>query len=324
MARRPRNGSNRRYGVGEWFGRIISDVPKGSWQELLESSRTPIEHRSQVCPFRQQAYPGANCSKQSGVCSLRMYERGEADVVPIGNFVTICPARFWQDNDVFRWVGQTILGISTPTVIAEVKFLEREASGASEPIEGGNSEAEAGDTKAVGKIDAVLIDAERTDRWCALEFQAVYFSGKKMDTHLDQFADGLPYTVPFPDLRRSPDFRSSAPKRLMPQLQIKVPTLRRWGRKMAVVVDEDFFASFSSTMTEEAEMSNCDIVWFVVGYDHSTAKIRLSRTAFTTLEASVTSLAGGRPRSQASFEADLISAIEAAQTGSRKILRVGS
>jgi hypothetical protein len=37
--------------------------------------------------------------------------------------------------------------------------------------------------------------------------------------------------VPFPAVQRRPDFRSSGPKRLMPQLQIKVPTISRWGRR---------------------------------------------------------------------------------------------
>ena len=36
---------------------------------------------------------------------------------------------------------------------------------------------------------------------------------------------------------RCPDRRSSGAKRLTPQLQIKVPTLRLWGAKLTVAVD---------------------------------------------------------------------------------------
>ena len=43
--------------------------------------------------------------------------------------------------------------------------------------------------------------------------------------------------LPFP-IGQRPDYRSSAPK-IMPR-QIKVPALRRWGKKM--VVADHFFA----------------------------------------------------------------------------------
>ena len=36
---------------------------------------------------------------------------------------------------------------------------------------------------------------------------------------------------PYPDHTRRPDWRSSSAKRLMPQLQVKVPTVRRWNSK---------------------------------------------------------------------------------------------
>src|SRR3990172_7461137 len=88
--------------------------------------------------------------------------------------------------------------------------------------------------------------------------------------------------LPFPVGKRRPDYRSSGPKRLMPQLQIKVPTLRRWGKKMAVVVDGDFFGSMGR-MNFADDMSNCDVAWFVVNYSEA---CRLARGAvyLTTLE----------------------------------------
>src|SRR5208282_3336457 len=71
--------------------------------------------------------------------------------------------------------------------------------------------------------------------------------------------------VPFPAAQRRPDFRSSGPKRLMPQLQIKVPTISRWGKKMAVAIDRAFRDSLSD-MREVRELSNCEIVWFVLSF----------------------------------------------------------
>lgn len=119
--------------------------------------------------------------------------------------------------------------------------------------------------------------------------QAVYFSGSNMGGDLAKFREWTGTGFPFPTGRRRPDFRSSGPKRLMPQLQIKVPTLRRWGKKMAVVIDFG--------LRKVPHLSNADIVWFVVDYNPPEAgayELRSSETAFTTLEDAVEGLTGGR------------------------------
>ncbi|MGO8700696.1 MAG: NotI family restriction endonuclease [Limisphaerales bacterium] len=90
----------------------------------------------------------------------------------------------------------------------------------------GEIQAEEGEEDAVGKIDGVLVNNEGgTLRWCALEFQAVYFSGKSMENDFKAMREWAGPGVPFPAAQRQPDFRSSGPKRLMPQLQIKAPTI---------------------------------------------------------------------------------------------------
>jgi len=79
----------------------------------------------------------------------------------------------------------------------------------------GGIQAEEGEEDAVGKIDEVLVNAESgTLRWCALEFQAVYFSGKSMENDFKAMRDWTGPGVPFPAVQRRPDFRSSGPKRL--------------------------------------------------------------------------------------------------------------
>ncbi|MFP5442236.1 MAG: NotI family restriction endonuclease, partial [Betaproteobacteria bacterium] len=104
--------------------------------------------------------------------------------------------------------------------------------------------------------------------------------------------------VIFPAGRRRPDYRSSGPKRLMPQLQIKVPTLRRWGKKMAVVVDRAFFDSIGE-MDNVADISNADIAWFVVRFEEvegqKRTRIVRDEVRYTTLERSVEGLTGGKP-----------------------------
>ena len=134
--------------------------------------------------------------------------------------------------------------------------------------------------------------------WTALEIQAVYFSGNAMKGEFEAFNDVAVDWVIFPAGRRRPDYRSSGPKRLMPQLQIKVPTLRRWGKKMAVVVDRAFFDSIGE-MDNVADISNADVAWFIVKFeeDEGQRRVRIVRdeVRFTTLERSVEGLTGGKP-----------------------------
>ncbi len=112
---------------------------------------------------------------------------------------------------------------------------------------------------------------------------------------------------PFQAAHRRPDWRSSGPKRLLPQLQIKVPTISRWGKKVAVVVDEAFFESLVG-LESEKYLSNSDIAWFVVGYDQTEIGWSLTprKVVFTKLDASVRALTGGVPLDQQRFENQIL------------------
>ena len=120
--------------------------------------------------------------------------------------------------------------------------------------------------KPAGKIDLVVAGtAEGALRWFGLEVQAVYFSGKGMRSEFEGLRDRRGQAV-FPNAVRRPDWRSSSAKRLMPQLQVKVPTLRRWQAKMAVVVDESFFDSIGGpSALVSHDLGDGDIIWMVVG-----------------------------------------------------------
>ncbi|EWS77043.1 hypothetical protein FUT69_00020 [Xylella taiwanensis] len=205
-----------------------------------------------------------------------------------GDFRITCPYRFHDDLDVFKWVGETILGDTDPLLVSEVGFLE---AGVSTDSEGGD---------AVGRIDMVLVSSKTPKQgsmhWVALEIQAVYFSGNAMKSEFAAFNDAVVDWVMFPAGRRRPDYRSSGPKRLMPQLQIKVPTLRRWGKKMAVVVDRAFFDSIGE-MDKVSDLSNADIAWFIVRLEELQGQKRTrmvrDEVRYTTLERSVEGLTGG-------------------------------
>ncbi|MGC8531965.1 MAG: NotI family restriction endonuclease [Acidiphilium sp.] len=306
MNNRPRDNSPR-FGIGEWFGHNLTQLSGAERRKLAAEVLKPKKDRSpQPCPF-QARKPNAVCSKDGGVCSLRLYsydihpDNGRAVGVPVqgkqGELRATCPYRFHDRLDVFNWVGETILGDPEPRLVGEVGFLE---SGASTDSVGGDD---------VGRIDMVLVSSKTPDaapmNWAALEIQAVYFSGDAMKGEFEAFSNKVVDWVIFPAGRRRPDYRSSGPKRLMPQLQIKVPTLRRWGKKMAVVVDRAFFDSIGE-MDRVADISNADIAWFIVRFEdvegEKRARMVRDEVRYTTLERSVEGLTGGKPVALPVFE----------------------
>jgi hypothetical protein len=239
------------------------------------------------------------------VCSLRLYVRAaETATVTVaaeqeGRLRTTCPNRFKEDNTIYRWVGETLLGNPAPIVLGEIGFLsrvpERGTIRTADPLEAADD---------VGRIDNVLVaDSQTNLAWCALEIQAVYFQGSGMGEEFSALSRHGTDSLPFPVGNRRLDYRSSGPKRLMPQLEIKVPSLRRWGKKMAVVIDEDFFAALSH-MEEVSDVSNCDIAWFVVRYEEIDGRAILipHRVILTTLERAVEGLTAGQPVSLNEFE----------------------
>jgi hypothetical protein len=102
----------------------------------------------------------------------------------------------------------------------------------------------------------------------------------------------------------------------MPQLQIKVPSLRRWGKKMAVVVDEDFFAAMGEMETVK-DVSNCDVAWFIVRYEEREGRAHLTplKVHLTTLESSVVGLTAGVPVTLETFEKRILSKLDRLRSG---------
>jgi len=207
-----------RYGTAELYGHDFANLPAGRIRTLGNAS-----FKSQLCPFRGG---GFTCNKKGGVCSLRQFSKTDGNVVPVDGTspVATCPNRFYDSGTALSWAGRVLLDAKSPIILTELPFLKA------------TSEADTSDVSTVGKIDMVLVHPEtKTLRWCALEIQAVYFSGASMSKDFNLMKKWQGDGIPFPQGFRHPDFRSSGPKRLMPQLQIKVPTISRWGKKMAVV-----------------------------------------------------------------------------------------
>lgn len=304
--RKPKDASPR-FGIGEWFGTRLTELTGPERQHYgAEQLKPKREREPQPCPF-QSTKQEALCSKPGGVCSLRLYSfkpdaatgrsAGEVVTGSQGGLRATCPNRFHEKLEIFRLVGENILGDDNPKLVGEVGFLE---AGATTDNDGGDD---------VGRFDMVLVSNKTVKgapmEWCALEIQAVYFSGDAMRGEFAAFADENVDWVVFPAGRRRPDYRSSGPKRLMPQLQIKIPTLRRWGKKMAVVVDRAFFDSIGE-MDNVSEISNADIAWFIVRFaeveGERRSKMVLDEVRYTTLERSVEGLTGGKPVPKNEFE----------------------
>lgn len=324
MAKKPSRPKDKTfYGRGEWYGELFKLLDPDERRRLL--TVTPIPE----CPFMADVpslapwdskakAPKIKCNKAGGVCSLRKFsEAGEDGELSFGPIVTTCPNRFLEGGTMVRAIAQEILGTDNPRFAKELPFLRkpksREASEAIAETEAEEHEDEiitAEGTDAgredVGRIDLVFVHPEDDSIWCAVELQAVYFSGASMSSDNDNIrAHKNANGVPFPGGARRPDFRSSGPKRLMPQLMIKVPSLRRWGKKMVVVIDRPFLDAMDEMETVD-HVSNCDIVWVVVGYDETVdpgkATLVIDTMIYTTLDGAIKGLTAGNPTTLPDFE----------------------
>lgn len=289
-------GSAARYTVGEWFGRPAADVSAPDRMRLagMALGREPAPE----CPFDGPR----RCGKKGGVCSLRPHvQGGGGQAVPVGDEVcAVCPRRLYEDDLIARWVGEVLLGTAEPLSIREVDFLRTK------------------DGKAAGRIDMVLCDPLTLGsgdglRWCIVETQAVYFSGGRMDDEFRRMEEAGGAHVPFPAEHRRPDFRSSSAKRLQPQLEAKCPTLARWGKKTAVVVDRPFFDSLSP-MARALDNDDAEVIWFVVRYEPQGGRYALARDMVVpvTLDVARSGLQNAEPVSKQDFESTLREKLRAA------------
>lgn len=300
----PRSSASRvqsRFGIGEWYGYIADRLEPDQRLAFASLQATPkVDRISQICPFQSTPEAAVACTKSGGVCSMRLYTRrpDTGCVQPAsgadGCLRPVCPYRFREDGLVTRWVGENLLGTTTPMSVNEVDFLR---SVGTETVTQGED---------VGRIDQVLLaSGSHPLEWCAVEIQAVYITGDSISSEFAAVRENRGECMPFPKTNHRPDYRSSGPKRLLPQLQIKVPSIRRWGKKTAVVIGRDFYAAMAP-MDEVDDVSNSDIVWFVMDIVQdevgNRAHLRTGSMHLTTLERAVEGLTAGVPVSRAEFE----------------------
>lgn len=235
-----------RYGIAEWYGNSLLELTPVARQRLAKVA-TKEDDAMPPCPFQSGTPP---CRKPGGVCSIRRYKEHDGRLgSPEGEPVIVCPARFEERQLLIHWLAEIVGFEPHETKIArEVPFMRGTDTG-----------------KAAGKIDLVIARESATRiEWYGLEIQAVYFSGQGMQSEFDSMRMDDHPKPPYPQAVRRPDWRSSSAKRLMPQLQIKVPTLRRWGSKMAIAVDRPFFESVGGHKTNpNHDLNDGDVIWLV-------------------------------------------------------------
>lgn len=259
--------------VSEVFGFDVENDSAEAW-----SSRD-----DKLCPFR-----GSPCTKASkvaplGICSLSDGVRAAA----------LCPVRFLEDRRIFSDAGRLAFGTGAQIAsFPEVRILT--VAG-----EGGKKD------RKIGKVDFLIgniVDGKVID-FAAVEVQAAYFSGGNLQTVLRSFMEN--HHLDDVDANRRPDFRSSAQKRLVPQLALKIPVFRRWGKKFFVVVDSKFFGALPRF--GQTNEGNSELTWLVYPFAKSGVSYSLGKpeVIFSMWDDVQTALREGLPPSPNEILAEL-------------------
>jgi hypothetical protein len=192
------------------------------------------------CPFRGNDCSKGNKKKPLGICS---FTDGKTATV-------VCPVRFLQDGVMFKDAARIAFGLGAQCVaVPEVRVLEVMRNGK---------------RRKIGKVDFLLahvVDGNAVD-FAALEVQAVYISGESIRPAFDRYLRTGQLSE---DGKRRPDFRSSAQKRLMPQLALKVPIFRRWGKRFFVATDSSFFAELPEMVPQSS--GNGEVTWLSYNFE---------------------------------------------------------
>lgn len=216
--------------ISEVFGHGIGDHSEAAW----------ANRNARRCRFRNGPCNKSSKTDPIGICSV-------SDGVEAAS---LCPVRFLDDGRIFRDAARIAFGEAAAfAIFPEIRILQVPDS------------KKSGSMKKIGKVDFVLgkIDAGAVTDFCAVEVQAAYFSGTETRSALKHYMANRNFGRL--DTFRRPDFRSSAQKRLIPQLQLKVPVFRRWGKKFFVVVDSQFFRSLPEFRTTTP--ANSELTWLI-------------------------------------------------------------
>ncbi|KXK57990.1 MAG: hypothetical protein IPM61_06620 [Chlorobi bacterium] len=240
--------------LAEVFG-----YPVGNFSDNASRHR-----KARFCPFHNST--GPCCTKNSikdplGVCSIA--ESGKPPVIT-------CPVRFREDWKIVTDAAAFFFPENAEYLsLSEVRLPDRHG-------------------KSAGNIDVVLALLDKHGRiqdFGALEIQAVYITGNISGAfryYMEDPKKRCEMDWPLLNYPR-PDYLSSSRKRLAPQLLYKGGILHAWKRKMAVAVQQSFFATLP--LLPEVEPSQADIAWMIYDLVHNPSdnryQLQLVKTVYT-------------------------------------------
>jgi len=250
-------------------------MPKNPLAEVFgypvdNMTQDAINHRhGRLCPFHNSS--GINCTKSSatdpiGVCSI--FEGNK--------IVATCPVRFREDFQIVSDAADFFFPGSKYVALTEARLKDMYG-------------------KSAGNIDIVIASIDKNGEimdFGAVEVQAVYITGNVRNV-FEKYMENpkANYGMEWPAKNYpSPDYLSSSRKRLAPQLIYKGGILHKWGRKMAVVVDENFFDQLPEL--KEVDKEFADIAWMIYGFQRNKGRYALKRKGirYTHFEDALTTI----------------------------------
>lgn len=235
---------------------------------------------------------------------MRLYSEGPVRLTA-AQPATVCPNRFLEkgtEGSLFAQIAKVLFESDQDIwVIKEIPFLQK-------VMQNGAKERSA----KAGRIDWVITQGRPSMAgdalvWAAVETQAVYFSGGAFEPDFASYLSA-PHSLTFPKAQRRPDYRSSGAKRLAPQLDVKVPVMRRWGKKTVVVIDQGFADEMSPIDVVSEDVDGCEVVLAVVSFTGD-MRLQLERVVLTELTSIVSALQATAPVGRAEFEVELKAAL---------------
>lgn len=254
------------------------------------------QHR--LCPFNNRV---PSCTKDKandplGVCSI--YD---------DNNVTItCPVRFRQDWLIATDAAEFFFSPEKKwTALTEIRLQDRHG-------------------KSAGNIDVMLVSFDEEGKitdFGALEVQAVYISGNIRRPFIEYMSEPLNWANLDWSTKKDyprPDYLSSSRKRLAPQLIYKGGILNAWGRKMAVAVDSNFFATLP--VLSQVPKDQADVAWLIYDLESNVDKGRYklihSQTVYTQFASALQRITNADPGSERDFLKILQRKLDEKQLGS--------
>lgn len=221
-------------------------------------SQEATNHREgRLCPYHNSS--GLNCTKNSasdplGVCA-----------VVVGDKLAItCPVRLRQDFLIIADATRFFFPPGTRS-LALTEARLNDAHG-----------------KSAGNIDIVVVALDEQNRvldFGAVEVQAVYISGNVSNAFKEYMKNpAANHAMDWPRKNYpTPDYLSSSRKRLVPQLIYKGGILNKWGKKMAVAVQREFFEELPQL--REVDVTEAEIAWLIYDlvYDATLDRYKLAQ-----------------------------------------------